>query len=61
MLSDASATRCIRAGNRATLDAWLALVLRMMNVIQQGHRVLYREAHTLVDEPADAQLTGTAS
>ena len=30
-----------------------------MVVIQQGHRVLTREAHTLVDEPADAQLTGT--
>src|SRR6059036_118891 len=28
-------------------------------VIQQGHRVLYREAHTLVDELAEAQLTGT--
>ena len=28
-------------------------------VIQQGHRVLYREAHTLVDELADAQLGGT--
>lgn len=28
-------------------------------VIQQGHRVLYREAHTLVDELADAQLEGT--
>ena len=28
-------------------------------VIQQGHRVLYREAHTLVDELAEAQLAGT--
>src|ERR687892_1479114 len=28
-------------------------------VIPQGHRVLYREAHTLVDELADAQLAGT--
>jgi DNA replication protein DnaC len=28
-------------------------------VIQQGHRVLYREAHTLLDELADAQLDGT--
>jgi DNA replication protein DnaC len=28
-------------------------------VIQHGHRVLYREAHTLVDELADAQLAGT--
>jgi DNA replication protein DnaC len=28
-------------------------------VIQQGHRVLYREAHTLLDELADAQLGGT--
>jgi DNA replication protein DnaC len=28
-------------------------------VIQQGHRVLYREAHTLLDELADAQLAGT--
>jgi len=28
-------------------------------VIQQGHRVLYRETHTLVDELADAQLAGT--
>jgi DNA replication protein DnaC len=28
-------------------------------VIQQGHRVLYREAHTLVDDLADAQLAGT--
>ena len=28
-------------------------------VIQQGHRVLYREAHMLVDELADAQLAGT--
>jgi DNA replication protein DnaC len=27
--------------------------------IQQGHRVLYREAHTLLDELADAQLGGT--
>jgi DNA replication protein DnaC len=27
-------------------------------VIQQGHRVLYREAHALVDELADAQLAG---
>ena len=28
-------------------------------VIQQGQRVLYREAHALVDELADAQLAGT--
>jgi len=28
-------------------------------VIQQGHRVLYREAHVLLDELADAQLGGT--
>ncbi len=28
-------------------------------VIQQGHRVLYREAHMLVDELAEAQLAGT--
>jgi DNA replication protein DnaC len=28
-------------------------------VIQQGHRVLYREAHTLVEELAEAQLGGT--
>jgi DNA replication protein DnaC len=28
-------------------------------VIQQGHRVVYREAHALVDELADAQLAGT--
>jgi DNA replication protein DnaC len=28
-------------------------------VIQQGHRVLYRETHTLVDELAEAQLAGT--
>jgi len=28
-------------------------------VIQQGHRVLYREVHALVDELADAQLGGT--
>jgi len=28
-------------------------------VLQQGHRVLYREAHALVDELADAQLAGT--
>ena len=28
-------------------------------VIQQGHRVLYREAHVLLDELADAQLAGT--
>ena len=28
-------------------------------VIQQGHRVLYREAHTLVDELADAQVDGS--
>ena len=28
-------------------------------VIQQGHRVCYREAHALVDELADAQLAGT--
>jgi len=28
-------------------------------VIQQGHRVLYREAHMLLEELADAQLAGT--
>ncbi len=28
-------------------------------VIQQGHRVLYREAHALLDDLADAQLAGT--
>jgi DNA replication protein DnaC len=28
-------------------------------VIQQGHRVRYREAHVLLDELADAQLGGT--
>ncbi len=28
-------------------------------VIQQGHRVLYREAHVLLEELAEAQLTGT--
>jgi DNA replication protein DnaC len=28
-------------------------------VIQQGHRVCYREAHVLLDELADAQLAGT--
>jgi DNA replication protein DnaC len=28
-------------------------------VIQQGHRVCYREAHMLLDELADAQLAGT--
>jgi len=28
-------------------------------LIQQGHRVLYREAHVLLDELADAQLAGT--
>jgi DNA replication protein DnaC len=28
-------------------------------VIQQGYRVLYREAHQLLDELADAQLAGT--
>src|SRR5437867_8782615 len=28
-------------------------------VIQQGHRVLYRHAHALLDELADAQLDGT--
>jgi len=28
-------------------------------VIQQGHRVGYREAHVLLDELADAQLAGT--
>lgn len=28
-------------------------------VIQQGHRVLYREAHVLVEELAEAQLAGT--
>ena len=27
-------------------------------VIQQGHRVLYREAHVLLEELAEAQLTG---
>jgi DNA replication protein DnaC len=27
--------------------------------IQQGHRVLYREAHTLIEEIADATLDGT--
>jgi DNA replication protein DnaC len=29
------------------------------SVIQQGHRVFYREAHALVDDLADAQLAGT--
>jgi DNA replication protein DnaC len=29
------------------------------SVIQQGHRVCYREAHVLLDELADAQLAGT--
>src|SRR5882724_1901144 len=28
-------------------------------VIQQGHRVLYREAHALLEELAEAQLAGT--
>src|SRR6266446_2667736 len=28
-------------------------------VIQQGHRVLYREAHVLLEELAEAQITGT--
>jgi DNA replication protein DnaC len=28
-------------------------------VIQQGHRVFYREAHALVDDLAEAQLAGT--
>ena len=28
-------------------------------VIQQGYRVLYREAHTLLEELADATLDGT--
>ena len=28
-------------------------------VIQQGHKVLYRETHTLLDELADATLDGT--
>lgn len=28
-------------------------------VLQQGHRVLYREAHALVEQLADAQLAGT--
>ncbi len=28
-------------------------------VIQQGHRVCYREAHGLLEELADAQLAGT--
>jgi DNA replication protein DnaC len=28
-------------------------------VIQQGHRVLYREAHVLVEDLAEAQLAGT--
>ena len=28
-------------------------------VIQQGHRVCYREAHVILDELADAQLAGT--
>src|SRR5206468_3381744 len=30
-------------------------------VIQQGHRVLYREAHVLLEELADAQLAGPAA
>ncbi len=30
-----------------------------LSAIQQGHRVLYREAHTLLDDLADAQLGGT--
>src|SRR5499426_4862765 len=28
-------------------------------VIQQGHKVLYRETHTLLDELADASIDGT--
>jgi DNA replication protein DnaC len=28
-------------------------------VIQQGYRVIYREAHTLLEELADATLDGT--
>ena len=28
-------------------------------VIQQGHRVVYREAHVLVEDLAEAQLAGT--
>jgi DNA replication protein DnaC len=28
-------------------------------VIQQGHRVLYREAHALLEDLAEAQLAGT--
>jgi DNA replication protein DnaC len=28
-------------------------------VIQQGHRVLYREAHAVLDDLAEAQLAGT--
>ena len=28
-------------------------------VIQQGHRVLYREAHVLLEDLAEAQLAGT--
>jgi DNA replication protein DnaC len=27
--------------------------------IQQGHRVVYREAHVLLEDLADAQLAGT--
>ncbi len=38
---------------------WNAGSCSLAAAAQHGHRVLYREAHTLVDEFADAQLAGT--
>ncbi len=45
-------------GRPGTGKSHLAHAIGLM-VIQQGHRVLYREAHTLIEELADATLDGT--
>jgi len=45
-------------GPPGTGKSHIAQALRLA-AIQQGHRVLYREAHTLIEELADATLDGT--
>ena len=46
-------------GPPGTGKSHLAQAIGFAAAIQQGHRVLYREAHTLVEELADSQLAGT--
>ena len=45
-------------GRPGTGKSHLAHAIGLM-AIQQGHRVLYREAHTLIEEIADAAVDGT--